>query len=59
MSKPHLETPTERLAARIKELEAMLQLSEDRNFYLAAANASLFAELEMRRRQETLKYATA
>jgi hypothetical protein len=38
-------TPTERLAAKIADLEAKLQLADERAFYLVAQVAKLNAEL--------------
>lgn len=38
-------TPTERLAAKIADLEAKLQLADERAFYLVAQIASLNAQL--------------
>jgi len=38
-------TPTERLAAKIADLEAKLQLADERAFYLVAEIASLNAQL--------------
>ena len=38
-------TPTERLAAKIADLEAKLQLADERAFYLVAQVAQLNAQL--------------
>jgi hypothetical protein len=38
-------TPTERLAAKIADLEAKLQLADEQTFYLVAQVAKLNAEL--------------
>ena len=39
------QTPTERLAAKIADLEAKLQLADERAFYLVAQVAALNAQL--------------
>jgi len=42
-------TPNQVQAAMIADLEAKLQLADEKNFYLAAENARLRAELEVRK----------